>query len=97
MREEVRGGGSRARGEHDAGARARGSEGWGLEGARGERRWRACARKRWVGARGREGGMMPARVREEARGWGARARGGHDAGARARGSEGLGLKGARGA
>ena len=35
VREEARGGGSRARGGHDAGARARGSEGWGREGARG--------------------------------------------------------------
>ena len=41
-----------------------------------------------MGARGRErGNEAGARVREEARGWGARARGGHEAGARVREEE----------
>ena len=41
--------------------------------------------------------MTQARVREEARGWGSRARRGEDNCALARGSEGWGLEGARGA
>ena len=57
-KKEERGGGSTARGGHDAGARARGSEGRGLEGAKGGSQLSACARKRGVGAGGREGGSM---------------------------------------